>query len=608
MRTKITAIVLAIALIFALTVPASAATFSDIVGHWSQKDMEEAVDRGLFSGYPDNTLKPSKSISVAETIQILSRLYSLSDESARLIERQYGPAAAEIIPSTGAVWAREALAICLASGSVLDSEVRGGGERFNNAIKKEVLAMWLVRTLLPEETLTGTETHFADSEKISERFLPYVAILEEIGVLQGDDANRFNPGSDVSRAVAATMINKTIVWRINRYGYMPIIEKFSDSANAVSGVILDYSFNVLRLRGTDAIVKEYAIPSTLTTTLTNAGDTAADLKSAFATIYLDDLGNPVKLAIDNSARWAQGVLTEFGYNISTPYVTLLDPLTNIPLTYSIEKDSNVTRNGINIAFSSLVSSNGFFTTMRLNSKKFGDDFTLDYSDQTLSGTVDTVKYDTISMITLMDGNVKYILPFNITDPPLVTRGNSDIRIDRIFEGESATVKVSGGILATVRLSVSEDNVKGIITSIIRSVDGDTLVINTENGSRTAKIDKGTVILSDSRVITLTDLSVGDTISLTYTGLVVTEAVLTKKASASGKLIGTVMLLNSREYEIVIQSDGELYYIELAYNTIILDGPRGITLRYADIPQGTEIIVFGEFIDSTSLSASSIIVG
>jgi len=607
MRSKIIAFVVAFALIFAFSLPASAMTFSDIVGHWSQTDMEAVVERGLISGYPDNTVKPDRSISVAETITILSRLFSLSDEALQLIDQQYGQATEEIIPATGAVWARESLAICLASGTILDSEVRGGGERFNNAIKKEVLAMWLVRALLPEEELGSVAMHFVDADSIPARFAPYVAKLAAIGVLQGDEANRFNPGSDVSRAVAATMINKTIEWRVQHYGYMPILEQYADNNHMVSGIIIDYSANTLRLRGTDSIIKEYVVPSNVTTELTNVADTSPDLKHTLATLYFDDLKNVVKLKIDNSNRWAQGILTGFGYNLSTPYVTLTDPFTNTELTYSLERDATVIRNGATIEFSSLINSYGYFATVKLNSEQSGFEITLDYSEQTVSGTVDTVTYDTLSTITLMNGNMKYILSFPLSSQPIVTRGDSDIRIDRIFEGEFATVKIIGTTLTTIKLTVSEDTVSGTLTSIIRSVEGDTLIVNTENGSRSAQIEKGTLIYDGNKTITIADLIVGDSVNLMYTGLTVTEVELTKRASANGTITGTVMMVNARNYEIVIQNSGQLYYIELSVNTIILDGPEGTTLRFAEISEGDEVIVFGEYIDSTSLAATSVIV-
>ena len=49
-------------------------TFSDIEGHWAQKEIEIACSSGILNGYPDGTYRPDQPITRAEFIAIVNRV------------------------------------------------------------------------------------------------------------------------------------------------------------------------------------------------------------------------------------------------------------------------------------------------------------------------------------------------------------------------------------------------------------------------------------------------------------------------------------------------------------------------------------------------------
>ena len=49
-------------------------TFSDIKGHWAQKDIEMATTKGWLNGYPDGTFRPNNAITRAETFKMINRV------------------------------------------------------------------------------------------------------------------------------------------------------------------------------------------------------------------------------------------------------------------------------------------------------------------------------------------------------------------------------------------------------------------------------------------------------------------------------------------------------------------------------------------------------
>lgn len=48
-------------------------TVDDITGHWAEKDIQRAIQRGLLKGYPDGTFQPDKPVTRAELAVILNR-------------------------------------------------------------------------------------------------------------------------------------------------------------------------------------------------------------------------------------------------------------------------------------------------------------------------------------------------------------------------------------------------------------------------------------------------------------------------------------------------------------------------------------------------------
>lgn len=62
--------------LYAVLIDKNAPTFSDARGHWAKDEINTYVRRGIIYGYNDNTFKPERSISRAEFLTLLSRVYS----------------------------------------------------------------------------------------------------------------------------------------------------------------------------------------------------------------------------------------------------------------------------------------------------------------------------------------------------------------------------------------------------------------------------------------------------------------------------------------------------------------------------------------------------
>ena len=49
----------------------STTKFTDVAGHWAEKEIYEAAEYGWIRGYEDNTFKPGKTITRAEAAQTI---------------------------------------------------------------------------------------------------------------------------------------------------------------------------------------------------------------------------------------------------------------------------------------------------------------------------------------------------------------------------------------------------------------------------------------------------------------------------------------------------------------------------------------------------------
>ena len=56
-------------------------TFSDINGHWAQKNIELAAGNGWINGYEDGTFRPNNNITRAETFAMINRVLDRQTES-----------------------------------------------------------------------------------------------------------------------------------------------------------------------------------------------------------------------------------------------------------------------------------------------------------------------------------------------------------------------------------------------------------------------------------------------------------------------------------------------------------------------------------------------
>ncbi|OAB40253.1 S-layer homology domain-containing protein [Paenibacillus antarcticus] len=176
--------------------------FSDIDGHWSQANIEKAVNSGIINGYTNGTFKPNNTVTRAEFAVMLMNVLNPQGNGAELTFTD----TAEI-----GTWAKKATALAVQSGII-----KGYGDGTFNpgaGINRSEMAMMIANALgqpIDEVTVTG----FVDDKAIPKWAKNAVAAMKKLGIITGKGLNKFAPDDHSTRAEAVTVLLKMMEQKI----------------------------------------------------------------------------------------------------------------------------------------------------------------------------------------------------------------------------------------------------------------------------------------------------------------------------------------------------------------------------------------------------------
>lgn len=216
-RYRLLACVLAGAMALSWTsLPASAAYPDVAAGHWSAPYIEDMTQKGVFIGIEQNgqlLFMPSKEMTAVEAVVLCARI---SVETS-LRQRIGADRAEQIGALTGdeKFWARDEFATCLESGILSYAELKELWQSGNiyRPIAKEDFCLYLVRCMqlsAMAENLTSVALDFVDRDEVSPGLEPYVYLLTQYGIVNGNENHAFQPRSTVTREVAATLLSRAM--------------------------------------------------------------------------------------------------------------------------------------------------------------------------------------------------------------------------------------------------------------------------------------------------------------------------------------------------------------------------------------------------------------
>lgn len=181
---------------------APSARFTDISEHWAKENIDYIVGRDLFKGTADNTFSPDLIISRGMMVTVLGRLteanvsiYNTSSFTDVANDMYYMPYIE---------WA------------YMNGIVNGvDGNKFepDRGMTREEVALVLqnyAKTINFNLPVLHDIIVFADKDNISDYAKDAVNIIQQAGIIMGDQNNKFNPKNAVSRGEAAAMLQRYV--------------------------------------------------------------------------------------------------------------------------------------------------------------------------------------------------------------------------------------------------------------------------------------------------------------------------------------------------------------------------------------------------------------
>ena len=604
---KIIAVLLAVSMVFAMSASVFAASYPDLEKHWAKTFMEDLVGRGMLAGYNDGTMKPEKDISGAEALVFFSNLYQLTDKEKAAIAEDYGDKAKSISDIT---WVQPFLGICLAAGIANEAELKALD--MNKAISKEQLSLFLARAIQMDDAaaaMASADLSFADADQVAENCRGSVALLSQLKVVSGNTKNEFTPKANVTRAVVATMVSNALTY-LEKSGIELEIAGYSGLSH-VEGILASASTKGIAVKDETGVDHFYKIASGFTVTVDGS-------VKALSTSYVGDYikvrlidGVASGAEIENAAKtsYITGVIAYKDsknenirvntyltgeskyYNVMQAKVYLNGAET---VMGKVEKDTYVAMKVVD----------GVITEVQANNK-----------GAVVNGTITSVEFANPVVINMTEesGNV-VTMSLLLSDLPRITRGNTEVGVDKLVAGDVVKVTYAGGRVSEISMDVTSATLSGSLTAISQTINGTTWVITKEDGTASANsLAKNVVAYSGKNTIKASQISVGDEISVVVIDGEITEVTLDKAHSGEGtsasEKIGVEVLNVDTSSRLIaaLTSDSKLIYINCNGLGSILITATGRTVSLSSVSIGDKIVVYGSYNADGGFDAKSIII-
>ena len=606
MQKRIVAIMMVLILSIAVSVPALAAGYTDLNGHWAKDYMLDLAEKGYMTG-DGNAMRPDANITACETLVLLSRFYKPSDAENALIQSDYLTIVTGSVPASLS-WAHKSLAICLATGIITESELKS--MNLTTEMTKEQLAFYLIRALqltADAQVLSGSALTFTDAALISASCHGSVAKLVNLKIVGGDDTGRFSPKSSVTRAVAATMVSRALEYLKDNNKTL-VVEAYNGLFR-LYGIITSVGAGRLDIRPPDGLTREYAVPASSQVTVNGTVKTLNALYVGCKAVVSLKNGTVIKVAITSDADvvWVQGSVNSVSPSTTDDYLYVKDMLTGTVTRYTIPPTAVCTRDETSIDSASV--KNTDFVTIK-SVKGVVTHVVVTSGNRELSGVISEIDYGTTVTFKITDHTgTKYKFLLNIAGLPQILRGTTAVSIDRLKVGGAVTVVLERCDVVTIISTGTETTFSGELTSITTSKSGTVWVVTAEDGTdRSLTLDENAGVYSGTTSILLSDIRVGDRVTVVVYNNIITEINLTSAVSSSDKVSGSVLVMDSaKKIVTVLTPAGKLVYINVSSVMSVISAATGRNVALSGITPDTRIVAYGGYSDSTHFNANSIII-
>lgn len=176
--------------------PAADPGFTDISGHWAEKEIEGLAEKGIIKGMTETEFMPDKAISRAEFTALAVRTLGLKQES-------YQEVYSDVKKGD---WFADDVQTALVHGIISEDDAFRPYDTVTREEMAKIMSESLMRALETDELKKADTNHFTDRGEISPWAQNYIEMALGSGLMQGISETEFAPVENATRAQAAVLL------------------------------------------------------------------------------------------------------------------------------------------------------------------------------------------------------------------------------------------------------------------------------------------------------------------------------------------------------------------------------------------------------------------
>ncbi|MFA9421991.1 MAG: S-layer homology domain-containing protein [Sedimentibacter sp.] len=605
-------ILLIIAFSLVLTMTANAVVFTDISTHWAKSNIERVAANGMVSGYDDGTFKPDNNVTVLESLVMISRLYDIDDDIKNEIIEKYKPVLEDMPNTLYNEWSFDYLSVIIELGVVSENGIKdmfSNKTIFQDATREEIAVLVTKAMMLGDEaqSLKVYTLPFADAAKISTSARPYIYVMYDKKIMQGDSIKNINPSASITRAEIATLMDKA-------YNYTQdadVYPDFSDykETTSVNGIITEISTGAaesyIYVKNDMEISSIVKIDKNTDVTLNGKDADLDDLdEDMVVTCKINDERVAVSLAADSSVDVVRGIISFVAY-VDPAKITIIDE-DNHKLIYDVPSGANIYIDGKKTELKNLDEEDEITLFLdddevyQINSISRIKNF-----DGTITA-IDYANYPIKISIKTEDGVLK---TFIFNSDVEVTRNDDESSFDQVRVGDEVTITTEYDEMIGINTIAKEAEMSGTIQEILIGPINKIKIANEDGDVNQYTVSNDVIITIGSKNETIYDLRLGYTVNVNTSG----DEIVTMEAAelqTAKNFNGKIIFLNVDDKLLMMQNvkdngQKELVYLRITSSTKMFN-TSGSTKYIKDLTEGESILSTAIFQGGEYVAASIMI--
>lgn len=207
-------------------------SLSDVKGHWAEQTITGYIYNNVVQGYPDGTFKPDSSITRAELVTIINKLFGFQQASSEL----------SFSDVTTNDWFFKDVAT--AQNAKYISGYADNTFRADNQITREETAVLISNILSLKKSSSANS--FTDTNNSPEWSKSAIDSVIDAKIMNGYESNIFRPTSNLTRAEALTVLEKAVAAKSITYETAGVYGPETGVEKIKQNVIIDAANVTLR--------------------------------------------------------------------------------------------------------------------------------------------------------------------------------------------------------------------------------------------------------------------------------------------------------------------------------------------------------------------------